>query len=362
MLACAVVTFGGPHEVGAQSWNLVRESKFPLPTQITRPRSMARLPDGTIAMLDVRAPFLHLVGPTGRHLGALLGAGEGPGSARMPMTIGAAGTDIWVWDPGNGRLTVLSPSGKVVREVPLRVEGSVSPLGPNRFLAVPLTAFGAGMDSVRTIRLAVLDSAGRTTATLFSYTDIVKSLVIPSVGGARVGRQPLRPSALPLSYPGEYGIAVVFPTVEDRGQGQAFRLVRFSPSGALLFDKWIAFKGIPVGQHEIADALRLLSSGPDSSGPGRARRVRAALAIPKYLAAASVGLLGPDGETWLREFSLGPGGRRWFVVSGQGRVIGRIEVPMGEQVVGLLNGLIATTSEDSNGEPELSLYRVVRRR
>jgi len=322
---------------------------------------MAHLSDGSIAMLDVSAPYLHIVSSTGKHLRSFLGAGEGPGKARMPLAISVEGPNLWVWDAGNRRLTLLSRDGKILREVPLRVEGNVLPMGPNRFLVVPMTGVGPGMDSLRAIRLAILDSIARPAATLFTYRDVVRSWVLPSGSMTRVGGQPLQPAAFTLTAPGGNGIAVVFPTVEERAGGTAFRLVRFAPSGVRLFDRWIAVRGVRVSPPWIDAVVRSLSIGPDSLDPGVTRRVRAALTIPKYLPAASVGFVGQNGETWLRDFSVGREERGWFVVSSDGEVAGRIAAPKGERILGLLGEQIVTTWEDVDGEPRLSLSRILRR-
>jgi hypothetical protein len=322
---------------------------------------MTLLSDGTIAVLDASAPFLHLLGPTGKHLGAFLRAGEGPGSARMPLSITPDGRDLWVWDPGNRRLTLFDRAGKILRELPIRVEGNVVPLARNRFLVVPFTGFGPGLDSLRTVRLPIVDSTGRNLSTLYTYVDVVKALNIPSAGGARVGRQPLKPSAMPLASPGGNGVAVVFPTVVDRPGGAAFRLVRFAPSGQQLFDGWVPVTGVRVGSSQVEAAVRFLSSGPDSLDPSVPKRVRAAIEVPKYMPAASVGFAGRNGETWLRDYGLGREERDWFVVSATGQIVGRIPLASGERILGLLGERIVTTRDGPTGEPEWSIHRVVRR-
>jgi hypothetical protein len=105
----------------------------------------------------------------------------------------------------------------------------------------------------------------------------------------------------------------------------------------------------------------MLSSGPDSLDPSLRRRMRAALQTPDYLPAASVGFVGQNGETWLRDFAIGREERDWFVVSKSGAVVGRVALAKGEHILGLLGAEIVTTREGPDGEPQMTLYRVVRR-
>src|SRR5690606_29331391 len=86
--------------------------------------------------------------------------GEGPGEFRNPLDLEVSpASDVWVFDGGTGRITVLSPSGGVLRMMspgiairdvlPLRGKTIVSPVAPGEQYWLELDSLGQPVSSGR---------------------------------------------------------------------------------------------------------------------------------------------------------------------------------------------------------------------
>lgn len=319
------------------------------------------LPDGRWLVVDERPPYIHVLSATGDPISAFVEAGEGPGHAVAPAGVGYLAGRVWLWDAATQRMSYFDLQGRLRREVPLRVTGMVFPLDANRFVYVPNTYYGVAGDSVKQVTLGILDSTGRSLGTIYRYIHRAGQLSIPRAGGrAQIGSQPYDRGAYNIYVPFGNGLAVGFPSVVRRDGGTAFRLVRLNGNGRPLFDSWVQIPGVPVTASHVENAVQSLRAGPDSADPALPGRIRRALVVPAFMPAFSVGFAGEQGETWFREFGLGRGGRVWFVVSATGRVIGRFTLPEGQQAIALAPGGLISSGEDSQGEPTLTRYRVVR--
>lgn len=330
---------------------------------ISEARSITILPDSSILLRDSRPPYIHLLDRAGRPLRSFVDYGGGPAHALDPQASGFLGGQVWLWDFGARRLSFFDLQGRLRRELPIRLDGVVIPISANRLLHYPSIGYSPGADSIRSITVNAIDSLGRTVGRRFGFTGVIPTLSIPTSGGKFiVGAQPYMRGPSPALFPHGQGLAIGFPNVERRSGGAAFHLVRIGDDGRTLFDGWVHVPGVRTTSADLDRAVTFLSTGPAAREPGHAGRVRQAVRVPDYLPAFSVGLVGPGGETWLREFALGRGGRAWYVVGASGVVLGRVLLPQEAQLVSIApDGRLVVRSETEDGEPILELYRVVRR-
>ena len=81
-------------------------------------RGMARLSDGSVAVIDRRDQRVRIFSETGEFLRSMGGRGEGPGEFRNPWFLWALpGDTLWVGDYRPQRFNVCSPDGDFLRLV-----------------------------------------------------------------------------------------------------------------------------------------------------------------------------------------------------------------------------------------------------
>ena len=137
------------------------------PAQFYRIQTVHVGPSGALWVVDGQTSEIRLFQPNGVHLATIGGRGEGPGEFLRPRLLGSfRGDSVAVWDDANGRLSVISPDGAVVRTEPavlvqgvlpraMRVfdDGSILAQTPRIVSAGSLEAGQLLGDSVRLIRL-----------------------------------------------------------------------------------------------------------------------------------------------------------------------------------------------------------------
>ncbi|WP_419166232.1 6-bladed beta-propeller [Candidatus Palauibacter sp.] len=83
-------------------------------------RGMARLSDGSVAIIDRRDKRVRIFSEAGEFLRSMGGEGEGPGEFRNPLSMWALpGDTLWVGDYRPQRFHVFSPDGEFIRVVTL---------------------------------------------------------------------------------------------------------------------------------------------------------------------------------------------------------------------------------------------------
>lgn len=88
--------------------------------ELQRPTGAVRLANGNIAVVDAAAPALMFFDSQGRFVRAVGRAGGGPGEFRAPYWVAACddGDELFVYDAGLARMTVLDTAGVVQRLFP----------------------------------------------------------------------------------------------------------------------------------------------------------------------------------------------------------------------------------------------------
>ena len=86
------------------------------PTQFFQVQHVHVDPEGRLWVADGRSSEIRIFQADGSHWKTIGGRGEGPGEfVRIRMLGAFRGDSVAVWDNGNGRLTVFSPEGELVR-------------------------------------------------------------------------------------------------------------------------------------------------------------------------------------------------------------------------------------------------------
>jgi len=148
-----VLSLGGPQASG--------------PAQFYQIQTVHVDSSGALWVVDGQTSEIRLFQPNGVHLATIGGRGEGPGEFLRPRLLGSfRGDSVAVWDDANGRLSVISPDGAMVRTEPavlvqgvlpraMRVfdDGSILAQTPRIVSAGSLEAGQLLGDSVRLIRL-----------------------------------------------------------------------------------------------------------------------------------------------------------------------------------------------------------------
>jgi len=248
------------------------------------------LPDGRVVALDGPSQSIHFLDAAGNHLDTVERPGEGPGEFRRPTWIGNCRADsLFVWDPGQARMTVLSSDGNFARQFHLPVpeptllacggdgvlaafDGSGIPLGP----PAPGTAH-----LLITARLMIMDASGDSLA------------VIPELA---VGDQRIL---------GRRGVLAVQPGALLHGLSASPQLRRFAPDG-----RELGSDDLPLEPVSLADSAwqaeldRFAGSTGETSGPILER-------IREILAAGGK----PDSVPLFRDLLTDGAGGYWLVTS-----------------------------------------------
>jgi hypothetical protein len=109
-----VLSLGGPQATG--------------PAQFYQIQTVHLDPSGALWVVDGQTCEIRLFQSSGVHLATVGGRGEGPGEFLRPRLLGPfRGDSVAVWDDANGRLSVFSPGGVLVRTEPAFLVDGVLP-------------------------------------------------------------------------------------------------------------------------------------------------------------------------------------------------------------------------------------------
>ncbi len=183
------------------TWRLVEEARYGSATdaraELTKVLGVAIAPDGSVLVQEEAAQRILRFAADGRFLSSSGGKGSGPGEFRSMMPWGRApdGT-LWINDPGNSRVTVMSPDGGYLRTMPI--------MNADR-LHVPVQVDRAGhllMQVIRNPQSANFDIAMQRRAKDGAVLDTVTVPSCPSPGPQptrmiRVGNRPMFYPLLP---------------------------------------------------------------------------------------------------------------------------------------------------------------------
>ncbi len=324
--------------------------------QFSLVRDSYRLPDGRIAVADMRAGEVRFFWPDGTHETTWGRSGEGPGEFRGPTRIVPwDGDSLAVWDDPLRRLSVFDASGSFARSIPftgldgglrLRFEGR---MGNGDLVATVSDFLGSDLESGRIrpgLRGVVMGPGGEVKTEL--------GTVPGREGLLELGEGSVMVYGLPFARRGvaaAVGARVVLAATDrwtlslHRPDGTVERIVRVAlPPEPVTPDAVDAFVEHAVGQ------------ATEGARPSLRRALERAPA-PDSMPAFEALLPAPDGGFWVQAFRPAhqEGPRRWLVFDPEGRLLGSVVTPAGFVVHQLGADFILGTTTDELGVPRVEL-------
>jgi hypothetical protein len=339
-------------------------------TQFARVQGAFRLSDGRLAIVEFNTPpTIRYFGSDGSYLGQFGRAGGGPGEFRAIAAVYRTAADTLVaYDPWQGRLTYITPAGKVGRMV--RADGASSSSSlvyvgrfddgtlvarRNRLGAADAdtgreaTATGPRRDSIPLFRVredgAILDTILRVPGELYDR---------PTPGAMRVLRYSPYPgflvagSRIYVSHGDEYRI-----TVHDR-EGRTLQVLQKSAAR------------VPVTQEHLKALERATA---EALAPLRDRRAadrelarHRELPSSRYLPVVDRFLVRDSGgNLWTQDF--GPPGAprvRWSVFGTDGKFRGSLDFPARFRLHEVGQDYVLGSWTDEEGAIRIQLYSLTR--
>jgi len=325
------------------------------------------------ALVVADGPDLYRIDSTGAGVRRVAREGDGPGEFRAIFRVGSAGGgSLFVWDYWSGRLTQLTPEGRVTRiirrlgldrngretePVTLPADGRVLATlwqwRPNRGTLHGLSAGAFERDPVP---LLALDEASGRSDTLGVWAGLERTVV--SLEGEE-SRLPV-PFARSVVLDGRDSLTVI-------GVSDSVDLWLYRGRTPMLRLTQPATTGPPAAGDRPAWEARLRTDRPDIAAV-----VLAALAdaprVPRLPRVGGV-VLDDRGDLWVGDY-LRPGvpRRRWLVFSAGGEPLGRLELPAHEEplmpsrteLLDVAGDRVALLGETPDGERTISVWQLRR--
>lgn len=293
------------------------------PEQFFRVSGLETRADGALAVVNGGTQEIRFFGPDGAHLGSVGREGEGPGEFRGPAGLWRTrGDSLVVWDGRNRRISVLAPSGEVVRTA-----------APERQAANPrvLTVFADGSWVLTDGRFRIEPGFN------LMYTTFVRY----DPEGRVVDSLPRQPMAV-MGELGEelmIGSPLFAPRTTSSGDGsgywvgtaEEYEVWRYDLSGSLVrVVRWAGpDRTVEPGAAERVLAERLEDA--DEDGRTRTRALHEARPVEDVYPAYETIAATDEGGVWVQRYEPphheDEGPREWLVFRPDGEVRGRIRVP-----------------------------------
>jgi hypothetical protein len=326
-----------------------------------------RLADGTIVVADQSASHVRFFDAGGRLLRTVGRRGAGPGEFDLLLWLGrCAGDTLFAWDYGLRRMTVISPSGAIVRQTSFpagdelaRAPTTLTCSPGGRFAIQPPAIPGRDPMEVLTtdtsiIRgrapVTVVDREGRRVADLGDIWAGEMFFTGRSGGPRGGGFRPL-------------GRATSLAMLDDRvfiGTADSAAVEVFGLDGRRLTTVSLAIppRRATRGHLERAiDEMLPLFPGPIRAG---IRQRMLALPLPERLPAYSAVLVDPHATLWVVASVPGDPDTRLLAVNPAGRQAADLRLPVRIRVFEVGPDYILAGYEDSNDEPHVAVFRLRR--
>jgi len=316
---------------------------------------------GAIYLSDWREPAIYRFDPQGRFVGRVGREGDGPGEYRVPITLGARGDSLWLWEPSQQRLTLWDPAGHLVRTTAVTdgggsyASGVLLPDGGIAKLPNWSSANGsAGQVSAPVLRFT---PAGRLRDTLLTIPVGVDHFQFET--GPKmylIGQQPFIDSPLLVaSIVGDGFIRV------DRATDGPPRigLTRYDASGRVRWRRSISYTPAPLDPTVIDSVIRGYTNPADSRAPKVPEAtVRAGITIPPRAVPVLSVTLGTDGRIWLRMPTPAGAPAHYMVLGSNGAPAFDLLLPPRGRILGSPGPKLWVLLSDDDDLPIAVRYRV----
>lgn len=343
VMAVATTSAEGQVLAASTEWTVGGES----PPYWDRIQAVA-LRDTMVIAMSTSFPALHAFHVSrGSHLGSWANEGGGPGELVSPAGVAVLSNQVYVVDASNGRLTAYDREGDLLSTLPLRDLGFSS---ANRLAAIGDAAllFGTFAPGSLARSLIVWRPGGRAD-TLYSY-DLPSpeiDLSAPGGPGLRV-RPPFQPAP---TWTGFGSGVAVWP-----GHGNRVSILD-------LEGQEIGSFPVPSDRFEVtvSDKEWWFETAIPQDFMGRrvfepARNLaRRTVAFPDSLPAVLALQQGMGGTLWIQR-TTATRGAVWDVVHEEGRVVSRLTLEPGDELLAVQDGRALVKHVTSLGTESLRMY------
>jgi hypothetical protein len=366
-----VVRNTGPSWEAGEAWLVEADPEWtlgelegPSETRFFQIEDLVWRSDGGVAVIDGGSAEIRAFGPDGRHLWTQGGEGDGPGEYRSPSTLLLlSGDSIAVYDSRARRISVVGPDGEFVRSViPEPPEGHVMAaprvtVGPGVWLSSGGVRCGGEMSASETMTPPMSFFLARPDGTVLDSVlslPTAARLVQQNERGVSVWTVPFSVDAPVAGGGGRLVTAVpTAPVWTARDStGRVVQVVSF-PSG-----------GRPVRDEDWNAALEFALDGDDD--PEFRRTVTEAyeaMERPAEWPILETLILDEEGNVWVEGFQAPTAEgepSRWWVFTGDGRLLGQVSLPAGLKVRAIARDRIVGVATDELGVERIQLHRIRR--
>lgn len=316
--------------------------------ELTYVTSLAVDADGSLFVADGRLPYVLHLEPEGglrRHIGR---AGQGPGEFYSALFLGFYRDSLWVYDPGEQRISLFPRSGSGVSTLPLDALRTVltNAARPRVRRAAPMGLLPDGQllmfenvpagdnpaDGFRSALLVRADRGLYIVDTLAQLENRHSVTVFVYRDGEMNFNEPFTDDPLYTAAADGQRYATITRTAPTGGGEQSFRVTMVDARAGTTLTRDIPFtpRALPrrVVDSTFTEIIRRVRSTQLSS-PITIDSLRHRLFQPAYYPPVDKARLARDGTLWLRVIEAGApqDGSEWLVLSPRGFVMKRVTTP-----------------------------------
>lgn len=299
--------------------------------------------------------------------------GRGPGEYQFLSAIGVHDDALWTSDPVLRRVTLFDTTGAVVATYSLNTQpvanrfsrGSVAGwFADGAFLvrteADASSVAGGLVGSVPLLKVGqdgvVLDTLAR-----LNIEHGSSEVQVEPGGPTSYGRQPFDDGTLWTLSADNRFLYLVDRKVPTGDGDPGYGVTKLDANGVPLWSKRFAYQPSKIAAAQIDSAVarraRLMNLFRRHDPARLNRAIRASLYIPASMPPVTA-IVAAGSGVWLRRPWIS-GDDQWTVIDGDGEVIGRVNAPHGIRILWTDGSAVWGTTEDSDGLPILSSFRVV---
>ncbi len=280
----------------------------------SRIRGLAVGPEGQVYVLQPMEGHVTVLTPEGRLVARMGRKGKGPGEFQSPAAMGILRGDLWVQDPALARITFFRDGSlrRTVTYFQARLEqgrylAAAIPLSPARLLGVVMRSVGFGQRNPGySAPLIVLDTAG---AVLDTLAVLRESYPLRLHTGTGSMSPPFHD--FPLCEVGPEGNVWILERPFAEGARSRLTLTEVSPSGDTLRTRTLTGRTVPLTDDVWDARLERMAGALEVER----RKLEELARRPRTLVPATALEVGSDGRIWIaRERVPGATQRRWVVL------------------------------------------------
>ncbi|MEP6835770.1 MAG: hypothetical protein ABJB74_20450 [Gemmatimonas sp.] len=335
--------------------------------ELSKITNILPISNGDVAVMLEEDVFGRLYSDKGLLKKKFLRRGGGPGEAKDAYASGMIADTIWLFDRALQRYSLVKPNGNFLRSWPLQPIGPWQDASPDRKLfrfVWPLAMLPNNIVIGQLGAAATATASGEVTTrpiVRMTWQGVVNGVVNLNPRAARAmmvraggiisfGQQPFDNAQ-------EFGISpngthTVFADMKTAEKQPFFFLTDVSPKGDTVLRVKIPYTPDPVSARTIDSTVSAYSR----NNKDVQTQYRAALYIAPYWPAVLKLLVANDGTAWL-QMHTNNGTRQWAVVSPQGRLMMKIDLPKNIGLMRIDRGIWGTDL-DSDDVPSIVRYKI----